>query len=146
MIGGTLDLISDVVDVDVPSDVSWLDEVAGDYAYDPVDGARFRSELTPAKKLVVALLLEGLRLALRPESDMPMLRAREWIASDDTSDAYTFVSVCDVLGYEPDYIRRRFLEARARGVGLSVAVVAPKPAPDSGRPVAFMVMRRAAAG
>lgn len=43
------------------------------------------------------------------------LEAKAWIESRDTSSLFAFESVCDVLGLEPDAIRRRLSVLRRSG-------------------------------
>ena len=42
-------------------------------------------------------------------------QARQWFASRDLRWPFSFESICNVLGFEPDSLRRRLLNASARG-------------------------------
>lgn len=64
----------------------------------------------PERRLMLAVLLDALH---RPS-------ARAWLASEDRSWPFSFASICDALGLESTYLRRRLLRgsrARPRGAG-----------------------------
>jgi hypothetical protein len=79
----------------------------------PEQAARLTTEtLAPEKRLVLALLTEALatyRRCARARSGKGRRLFREaahWFASDATDLPFAFVSVCDVLGLDPDAVRR----------------------------------------
>jgi len=39
-------------------------------------------------------------------------KAEEWFFSDDSRGLFSFLSLCDVLGLDPDFIRRRLKRLR----------------------------------
>lgn len=79
----------------------------------------------PERKLLLAVLEDQARLAQKPleagmRSDMQVLieDAREWILGDeqgDPSGKFTFVQLCNHLGLEPGYVRRRIVEGCSAG-------------------------------
>ena len=68
------------------------------------------------KGLMIAVLDEAMTsLALVRRSRNPRVRkhglsAMRWIKSRDASHPFSFVSICDALGLDPDRTRRQVLE------------------------------------
>lgn len=62
---------------------------------------------------MLAVLEDAIRnLLLARRSALSTRRAREevaWFESSDRSDPFTFESVCDALGIDPDWLRGRLL-------------------------------------
>jgi hypothetical protein len=75
---------------------------------------------SPERALVVAVLEEAARCFLNYGSSTDRKQrvlydeARDWFASDDRSYLYAFENVCDVLGIEPAWLRRRLFALRER--------------------------------
>ena len=81
----------------------------------PFGGAR----LQPEKRLQVAVLADAVLTFHRWAGD-ERARARRlfaeveaWFASDDADGPFTFITVCDSLKYDPDYIRRGLRQWRS---------------------------------
>jgi hypothetical protein len=69
---------------------------------------------------MLAVLMDAIRivrthrpagLGTRPRR--AWLRERGWIEADDCSTPFSFVSICEVLGLDPAYVRRWALRAPA---------------------------------
>ena len=91
---------------------SILPEQLGDR---PFGGARIQ----PEKRLQVAVLADAV-LAFRRWAGVEHPRARRlfgevdaWFASDDADGPFTFVTICDSLGFDPTYVRRGLRQSRA---------------------------------
>ena len=91
----------------------------------PFGGAR----LQPEKRLQVAVLADAVLTFHRWAGD-ERARARRlfveveaWFASDDADGPFTFITICDSLGFDPAYIRRGLshwrtdVEASVEGTG-----------------------------
>jgi len=83
---------------------SILPEQLGDR---PFGGARIQ----PEKRLQVAVLADAI-LTFRRWAGVEQARARRlftevdaWFASDDSDGPFTFVTICDSLGFDPAYVR-----------------------------------------
>jgi hypothetical protein len=79
------------------------------------EGAR----LQPEKRLQLAVLADAVLTYRRWVGDEPA-RARHvfvevetWFASDDADGPFTFITICDSLKLDPDYIRRGLRQWRA---------------------------------
>lgn len=75
--------------------------------------------LTPERSLMLAVLEEAARCFLNHGTAEGKQRAlydeaRDWFASSDQTRLYDFENICNVLGIEPDYLRRRLVEVRDR--------------------------------
>lgn len=74
----------------------------------------------PERALMIAVLEEAARsfTNYRGSTDRKLralhAEARDWFASEDRSHLYTFENVCDVLGIDPAWMRRRVLALRDR--------------------------------
>ena len=91
---------------------SILPEQLGDRSF---GGARIQ----PEKRLQVAVLADAL-LTFRRWAGVEHPRARRlfadvdaWFASDDANGPFTFVTICDSLGFDPAYVRRGLRRWRA---------------------------------
>lgn len=85
--------------------------------------------LTPERSLMLAVLEEAARCFLNYGSAEGKQRvlydeARDWFASSDQTRLYDFENICNVLGIEPDYLRRRLVEVRDRRQAAAPPVVA----------------------
>lgn len=80
---------------------------------------RGRSTTSPERRLLISMIEQAaadLRLyrnRRNRRSKRLYAEARDWIASDDRSHAFTFVSVCDFLGMSPSALRAALLERPA---------------------------------
>jgi len=61
------------------------------------------------KRLLVAVLARAVDDIRYPAAPSARADAKRWIASDDQSSAFTFVSACAVLGLDPDAVRAEVL-------------------------------------
>jgi hypothetical protein len=97
--------------------------------------------LTPERSLMLAVLEEAARCFLNYGSAQGKQRvlydeASDWFASSERRRLYDFENICDVLGIEPDYLRRRLFEVRDRSqtatppLAADTPVSAPTPAED----------------
>jgi hypothetical protein len=73
---------------------------------------------TPAAKLMNAVLVQAvldLRYQHARHSWMRKLyrEAHEWVKSDDRSYPFTFLNLCETLGYSPSAVRQSLLRVRA---------------------------------
>ena len=81
------------------------------------------AKLQPEKRLQLAVLTDAVvtyeRCAGldRTRAQNLFAEVAEWFASDATDGPFTFVSVCDSLGFEPGYIRLGLQRSRAEGNG-----------------------------
>src|SRR5207249_5672272 len=83
------------------------------------DGPIATARLQPEKRLQLAVLQDAV-LTFHRLAGVERTRARRlfaevdaWFGSDDASGPFTFVSVCDSLNFDPDYIRRGLVPWRA---------------------------------
>ena len=69
--------------------------------------------LQPEKRLMLAVLSDAIELVLRDGSAVDercailIRRAAEWIGSNDCGWAFSFVNICEALGFEPERLRKR---------------------------------------
>jgi hypothetical protein len=81
---------------------------------------RKRVPKEPEYRLIVAVLEDAVdcyqkyALAREPKARQLFEDAAEWIESDDRRWPYSFVSICDVLGLNPEYVRRGLREWKDR--------------------------------
>jgi hypothetical protein len=99
----------------------------------PEPVARLTTEaLMPEKRLVLAILTEAIatyRRCAHARSNKGRRLFREaahWFASEATDLPFAFVSVCDVLGLDPDAVRS-CLDAESPAPGIRAAACAPDP-------------------
>ena len=81
----------------------------------PFGGARIQ----PEKRLQVAVLADAV-LTFYRWAGVERARARRllaevevWFASDEADGPFTFIAICDSLGFDPNYIRRGLQRWRA---------------------------------
>jgi hypothetical protein len=78
------------------------------------------------RRLMLAVLMDAIRcLCTRGQKDLGIrahgtwLRDRRWFQSDEHSDPFSFVNICDALGIDAGYVRRCVLHpSDRRRVGL----------------------------
>jgi hypothetical protein len=84
----------------------------------------------PAKRLMLAVLDDAVNIfqhqctAVRPRGRRLFAETQRWIASDDTSWPFAFVSVCHALGLDVDCLRAGLWQWRDRQLGLLTARMA----------------------
>lgn len=62
----------------------------------------------PERELVMAVLEDAVHHALNPRKSLNRDAAREWFAETEESDwIFTFVNVCETLGFNSDSIRHK---------------------------------------
>ena len=91
-------------------------------AEDYFSNFRRKIPLEPERSLLLAVLEDGVRcfqenlFAISGKRRTLFDEAREWIFSDDDSWFCSFVSICTLMNFDPDYLRRglRHWEAEAR--------------------------------
>lgn len=77
-----------------------------------IDNFRRKTPLEPEKALLLAVLDDAVRcfqdnlLSQNKKKQLLFDEARDWLFSDDSSWVFSFVSICALLGLDPDYIRR----------------------------------------
>ena len=77
----------------------------------PEPGLQERAQRSPECRLLWAVLRDGIEdyMKYAPATDRRGQRlfqeAREWILQDDPTCLCSFVSICQVVGIEPEYIR-----------------------------------------
>ena len=78
-----------------------------------------RSELLePEKALLVALLEDGIHeyrkyfRAKNRDGQQRFRKAAEWLMAEDEEWIFSFVNACELLGLDPEYVRRGVLEGR----------------------------------
>lgn len=75
---------------------------------------------TPERDLLIAILEDAIynyrkyRRARDPEGKRNFREAKEWIMVRSDDWIFSFNSICELLGLDPDYIRRGLREADAR--------------------------------
>jgi hypothetical protein len=73
---------------------------------------RRKTPLEPEKTLVLAVLEDGIRCfqdnasARSGKKKKLFKEAQQWLFCDDSDWLFSFTSVCTLLGFDPDYIRR----------------------------------------
>jgi hypothetical protein len=73
---------------------------------------RRKNSLEPEKALMLAVLEDGVRcfqdnLSAHSEKKKKLFEeALEWLFSDDADWLFSFISICEALGFDPDYLRR----------------------------------------
>lgn len=73
---------------------------------------RRKAHLEPEKKLMLAVLEDAVGcfqkyfLVKNENGRRRFEKAEEWIWEENTSWLFSFCNICDVLGFNPDYLRR----------------------------------------
>jgi len=110
-------------------------EVAPDSLLPEQLGARSfgSARIQPEKRLQVAVLADAVLTFRRwlgvehPRPGRLFAEVDGWFASEDADGPFTFITICDSLGFDPAYIRRGIREGRMH-------VQAPADGTSSGRP------------
>jgi hypothetical protein len=82
----------------------------------PFGGARIQ----PEKRLQTAVLADAVLTfrkwarVERPRAPSVFAEVDAWFASDDAEGPFTFITICDSLGFDPAYIRRGLRQWRTR--------------------------------
>jgi hypothetical protein len=70
------------------------------------------------RRLMLAVLLDAIRIVrthcpsvLRARGSRVWERERDWFEADDRSTPFSFTSICEALGLNPAYVRRRALQS-----------------------------------
>ena len=91
--------------------------LAGQFA----DALRSRGAFVEGEKRLLAAVLDDAVDCYMKHCGATQTRQRQlfeeaegWIFDDSRGELFTFATVCEILGFEPDYIRRGLLEWRRR--------------------------------
>jgi len=99
----------------------------------------------PEHRLMLAVLEDAVRvyqvgcLSSHTGGRLQFRETAEWFASDDTSSPFCFVTICELFGLDPDFLRsglRRWKERHAPKEAARTALVIPFTARHAGRSVA----------
>ena len=77
-----------------------------------IENFRRKTPLEPEKALLLAVLEDGIRcfqeniLPRNRKKQMLFEEAEAWLFFDESNAVFSFVSVCTLLGFDPDYMRR----------------------------------------
>ena len=65
---------------------------------------------------MLAVLIDAIRMvslhqpaAMHVRAHRAWLRDRAWLLSDDHTQPFSFINICNALGFNPDYVRRSIL-------------------------------------
>ena len=81
---------------------------------------RRKLHLEPEKKLLLAVLEDAIAcfqkylFAKDGKGKILFLEAEEWILDGDTDWLFSFANVCDLLGFEPNYLRDGLIRWKAQ--------------------------------
>ena len=87
-------------------------------------GAQFLDALPSdgERRLMLAVLIDAIRTlsahspaASHVRAHRAWMRDRAWLESNDQSQAFSFINICNALGFNPDYVRRSVLHLPAAG-------------------------------
>jgi hypothetical protein len=99
-----------------------------------LDGALSRGE----RRLMLATLEDGIRTILSArQRHVPHRRLKadlDWLTNDDPRPAFGFISLCDFLGIDPQYLRARVLAAHSMGPHAATSPVDVKSGDRDGAP------------
>ncbi len=79
-------------------------------------------QLEGEKRLMIAIMkdavecLEKYRGARTPAGKISYQSAIEWVEDNDTEWLYSFTNICDLLGFDPQYLREQLLKRENRYV------------------------------
>jgi hypothetical protein len=100
-----------------------------------LDAALSRGE----RRLMLATLEDGIRTILSARyRHVPQRRLKadlDWLTDDDPRPAFGFISLCDFLGIDPQYLRARVLAAHSVGPQAATSPVDVTPGDRDGAPV-----------
>lgn len=95
----------------------------------------------PEKRLMLAVLDNALacfqkHFSSRGGRGLRLFReTEEWIFREDSGRPFSFSNICDVVGFDPQYVRRGLLRWRERRIAeLSKIGFQPEPKPKKARP------------
>lgn len=83
-------------------------------------GFRGHAILEGERRLMLAVLEDAVSCfqkyagARRPRNQRLFREAEQWFLEEDSSWPFSFEAVCAVLGFNPEYVRRRLMEWRDR--------------------------------
>ena len=87
------------------------------YEYDIAIPGGGPSLTTGERRLMLAILEDAMRTLLGHRYGSRHARLQredlDWLMSDDMDDPFTYLRICDALGIDADWLRRRILTARA---------------------------------
>lgn len=102
-----------------------------------LDTFRRKLHLEPEKKLMLAILEDGIAcfqkyLFARDSKGKALFREAEaWVEEKGSEAVFSFDSVCEALGLDPDYLRRGLANWKARALAqrnqIKVVRLAPRP-------------------
>lgn len=81
-----------------------------------LDTYRRKSHVEPEKRLMLAILEDAVGCyqkhidARKPREKTMFQESEEWIFETDSSWLFSFESICEYLGIEPEYFRKRLLK------------------------------------
>lgn len=88
-----------------------------------IENFRRKIPLEPEKALLLAVLEDGVRsfqdniLPRNKKKQMLFEEAEAWLFDDESNGVFSFVSVCTLLGFDPDYMRRGLRQWQERALG-----------------------------
>ena len=89
-----------------------------------VDTFRRSEHLEPEKSLLAAILEDGIQeyrkysRAHDADGKRRFREAKEWIMGRDNEWIFSFENVCELLGLDPEYVRRGVCETRVHHDGI----------------------------
>ena len=100
--------------------------------YDETAALRLEEALSRGeRRLMLATLEDGIRTILDARHRcVPPRRLKadlDWLTDDDPRHAFAFISLCDFLGIDPQYLRARVLAAHSMGPYAATFPVHVKP-------------------
>ena len=84
--------------------------------------SRIRLATVCPETALMYAVLEDAFYCFRGPIEQQARQAQEWFFSDDSKSLFSFVSICDVLELQPEYIRKRLKRwgpTIERGLGLN---------------------------
>jgi len=90
--------------------------------YDFFDGYRQRVSQEPEKRLMLAVLEDAVatyqkKVLARGSKGKGLFReARDWILEEDSNWLFSFENICDILGFNPNYIRQGLIRWKERQI------------------------------
>ncbi len=88
---------------------------------------RHKTRLKGEMRLVVAVLEDAIDcfrkniLARTGKRRRLFADAESWVLSDDRSDLFSFINVCEILGLDPDYLREGLVAMKERVLSQAAA-------------------------
>lgn len=100
------------------------DATAQEQYSDGIGGARFESS---EKQLMLAMLTDAVRCVSQSKWSKASSDALNWIVEPEQDHLCSFGNICEVLGLEPDYVRRGILADVASTHAFPIRVCARRP-------------------